>query len=100
MLLRGVGDATVSNAYRSWPKYRADYDMPFAGCEVRDHRGIVSRGECSQRPAIRTRGSQTWNGRRYVNPSDEAYFARTDYAAMDSEIRAALDAFIDKLGGR
>ena len=46
------------------------------------------------------RGCETWNARRRVNPDDEAYFARTDFAAMDAEIRAGLNAFIDKLGGR
>jgi hypothetical protein len=60
---------------RSWPKYRPGYDMPFVG-------------------------SSEWNAHRYKNPSDEAYFARTDYPAMDNEIRVGLNAFIDKLGGR
>lgn len=74
MLMRGRAQAGV-NEYRSWPKYRPGYDMPFAGAEE-------------------------WNATRYVNPADEAYFARTDYTAMDAEIEGGLYAFIDQLGGR
>jgi hypothetical protein len=73
-LVRGAPVPGV-NAYRSWPPYRPGVDMQFAG-------------------------SAGWNARRVVVPGDEAYFARTDYAAMDAEIRVGLDAFIDQLGGR
>jgi phytanoyl-CoA hydroxylase len=74
LLVRGKAVEGV-NEYRSWPKYRPGYDMPF-------------------------RGAEGWNARRHVNPSDEAYFARTDYPAMEKEIKDGLWAFIDKLGGR
>jgi phytanoyl-CoA hydroxylase len=74
MLLRGKGQEGT-NVYRSWPPYRPGYDMPF-------------------------KGADTWNARRYANPGDEAYFARTDYAAMEQEIKDGLWAFIDQLGGR
>jgi phytanoyl-CoA hydroxylase len=33
MLLRGESVKGI-NQYRSWPRYRPGYDMPFAGCEV------------------------------------------------------------------
>ena len=46
------------------------------------------------------RGSETWNARRRIVAADEPYFARTDFDAMDAEVRAGLDAFIAKLGGR
>lgn len=74
MLMRGSAVPGINN-YRSWPKFRPGYDLPFAGAD-------------------------SWNTRRHVNPADEAYFARTDYAAMEDDIRKGLFAFIDQLGGR
>ena len=74
MLMRGNAVPGV-NSYRSWPRYRPGYDMPFTG-------------------------SNEWNEKRYKNPADEPYFQRTDFAEMDREITAGLWAFIDKLGGR
>lgn len=73
MLMRGAAVPGVNN-YRSWPRYRDGYDMRF-------------------------RGAAEWNARRTITASDEAYFARTDYAVMDKEIRDGLLAFIAKLGG-
>ena len=75
MLLRGEPDHRVANAYRSWPRYRAGYDMPFSGCDA-------------------------WNARRDVQASDEAYFQRTDFAQMEAEIEAQVLGFVDALGGR
>ncbi len=43
---------------------------------------------------------QVWNERRRVEPADEPFFAREDYAAIEAEIRAGLNAFINQLGGR
>jgi hypothetical protein len=63
------------NTYRSWPKYRPDRDLPFKGAEG-------------------------WNERRRAVAADEAYFARTDYDAMDREIAVGLEVLISKLGGR
>jgi len=63
------------NFYRSWPKYREGYDMPFSG-------------------------AQKWNQNRFVNPEDEAYFERTDFQQVDAEIEAEINDFIDQLGGR
>lgn len=74
MLMRGKAQPGV-NVYRSWPKYRPGYDMPF-------------------------RGADQWNAIRYVNPQDEAFFQRTDYDAIEKEITDGLNTFIDKLGGR
>lgn len=74
MLMAGKEEPGINN-YRSWPKYRPGFDMPFAGCD-------------------------TWNDRRDIRPDDEAYFERTDYDAMNKEIEDGLNAFIDQLGGR
>jgi phytanoyl-CoA hydroxylase len=74
MMMRGEPVKGI-NTYRSWPKYRVGYDMPFKGCEE-------------------------WNGRRFVNPDDEAHFNRTDFKNIDEEIQAGLDALIDSLGGK
>jgi len=72
LLLRGDAVPGV-NRYRSWPKYRPGYDMPFRGCE-------------------------SWNADRYKDPQDEAeYFSRTDYPQMEAEIRAELDGFVLEL---
>eukprot|EP00746_Dinoflagellata_sp_MGD_P135542 gnl/MRDRNA2_/MRDRNA2_69587_c0_seq1.p1 gnl/MRDRNA2_/MRDRNA2_69587_c0~~gnl/MRDRNA2_/MRDRNA2_69587_c0_seq1.p1 ORF type:complete len:157 (-),score=28.61 gnl/MRDRNA2_/MRDRNA2_69587_c0_seq1:62-532(-) len=72
MLLRGNAVPGV-NWYRSWPKYRPSYDMPFQGCE-------------------------SWNDRRYKDPKDEAeYFSRSDYHQMELEIRADLDSFVSEI---
>lgn len=69
LLMRGEAVPGV-NWYRSWPKYRSDYDMPFA--------------ECS-----------SWNARRYKDSKDEAeYFSRTDFLRMEAEIRSELDGFV------
>jgi hypothetical protein len=74
MLMRGAAQAGV-NEYRSWPKYRPGYDMPFTG-------------------------SDTWNGKRYINKQDEAFFERTDYDVIEREIKDGLEDFIGQLGGR
>jgi len=72
LLLRGSAPAFV-NWYRSWPKYRAGYDMAFRGCEA-------------------------WNEIRYKDAKDEAqYFSRTDYHQMEAEIRAELDGFVHEV---
>jgi len=74
LLLRGQAVPGV-NRYRSWPRYREGYDMPFEGCE-------------------------RWNRGRYTDPADEeSYFSRQDYGQMEAEIRAELDGFIAQLGG-
>lgn len=74
MIFRGDPVPDV-NWYRSWPKYRPGYDMPFAGCD-------------------------SWNERRYKDDKDEKeYFGRSDYATMESEIREELNGFITQLGG-
>lgn len=71
MLLRGDAVPGV-NWYRSWPKYRSGYDMPFKGCE-------------------------SWNATRYKDAKDEAeYFSRTDFHRMETEIRAELEGFINE----
>lgn len=74
LLVRGTATPGINN-YRSWPKFRPECDMGF-------------------------KGAASWNSTRYVNPQDEAYFQRTDYAAMQAEIHSGLLAFIDQLGGR
>lgn len=72
MLLRGDAVPGV-NWYRSWPKYRPGYDMPFVG-------------------------SETWNARRYKDATDEAtYFSRTDFDQMEADIRTELDGFVSEL---
>lgn len=72
LLLRG-NSAPGVNHYRSWPKYRPGYDMPFQNCEQ-------------------------WNSTRYKDPADEAaYFSRTDYGEMEREIRADLGGFVDEI---
>mmetsp|Transcript_24237 Transcript_24237/g.68732 ORF Transcript_24237/g.68732 Transcript_24237/m.68732 type:complete len:321 (+) Transcript_24237:116-1078(+) len=69
LLLRGEAVPGV-NWYRSWPKYRSEYDMPFDGCS-------------------------SWNARRYKDSKDEAeYFSRTDFHRMEAEIRTELDGFV------
>lgn len=75
MMMRGVPNSAVHNPYRSWPKYRPGYDLPFKGAEE-------------------------YNRRRRIVAGDEPYFARTDYDNMEREIRKGLEEFIDVLGGR
>lgn len=60
------------NRYRSWPKYRPGYDMPFEGCEQ-------------------------WNERRRIVPEDEPFFDRTDYDQIDKEITDKIQGFVDTL---
>mmetsp|Transcript_41331 Transcript_41331/g.66399 ORF Transcript_41331/g.66399 Transcript_41331/m.66399 type:complete len:330 (-) Transcript_41331:2787-3776(-) len=75
LLLRGQPVEGVNN-YRSWPKYRQGYDMPFKGCEE-------------------------WNLKRYKDPKDELeYFSRVDFAQMDKETIEKVDCFVNALGGR
>ena len=74
MLMRGDAVPGV-NSYRSWAPYRPGFDMPFAGAAA-------------------------WGDRRRVVAEDEGFFARTDYDAQVAEVRAGLEAFVDKLGGR
>lgn len=74
MLMRGPEVEGV-NSYRSWPRYRPGYDMPFRDCEE-------------------------WNDRRDVRVHDEAYFDRTDFESMEREIEDGVMDFVDALGGR
>jgi len=74
LLLQGNGIEGINN-YRSWPKFRPGYDMPFRRCVL-------------------------WNKSRFINPSDEPYFERTDYPKMEKEIRTSLHTFIEQLGGK
>ena len=74
MLMRGKPVPGI-NEYHSWPKYRPGYDMPFKGCNE-------------------------WNAKRYINPRDEPYYNRTDYNAIEKDIKDGLWKFIDQLGGR
>ncbi|CAF0970821.1 unnamed protein product [Rotaria sp. Silwood1] len=74
MMMRGSPVEGI-NHYRSWPKYRHGYDFPFDGCEQ-------------------------WNDRRRVEPDDESYFERTDYARMNQEIEDEVLGFIVQLGGK
>jgi len=46
------------------------------------------------------RGAERWNERRYVNPKDEWYFEQSDLKAVEKQIRADLNEFIEALGGR
>mmetsp|Transcript_30972 Transcript_30972/g.81409 ORF Transcript_30972/g.81409 Transcript_30972/m.81409 type:complete len:327 (-) Transcript_30972:159-1139(-) len=72
LLLRGEAVKGV-NWYRSWPKYRPGYDMPFRGCD-------------------------SWNDRRYKDAQDEQlYFSRTDFSVMEDEIREELNGFVGEL---
>ncbi|CAF1453344.1 unnamed protein product [Didymodactylos carnosus] len=74
MMMRGSPIDGI-NKYRSWPKYRSGYDLPFDGCE-------------------------TWNERRKIVDEDEEYFQRTDYDVMENEIKTDLFEFISRLGGK
>ena len=74
LLMEGKAVPGINN-YRSYPKFRAGYDMPF-------------------------KGDGEWNKSRYINPADEGYFRRTDYPQMEKEIERGLEEFIQKLGGR
>jgi hypothetical protein len=80
MLFRGdaaaEGSSGAANKYRSWPKYREGYDMAF-------------------------KGAGKWNAGRYTDAADEAaYFDRTDFEAMDGEIAAEVNSFVEQLGGK
>lgn len=75
LMLRGEKNKTVNNKYRSWPKYRQGYDMKFEG-------------------------SDTWNEKREIEESDEAFFAREDYAQMDKETKELVMGFVESLGGK
>lgn len=74
LLVRGAAVPGI-NSYRSWARYRPGHDMPFSGAAA-------------------------WNDKRRTVPEDESFFSRTDYAAQIAEVRAGLEAFVDKLGGR
>lgn len=74
MMMRGEPVPGV-NTYRAWPPYRPGNDMPFDGAEAWN--------------AIRRRGT----------PACDAYFARTDFDAMDAELVAEVEKFIAALGG-
>jgi ectoine hydroxylase-related dioxygenase (phytanoyl-CoA dioxygenase family) len=71
------GDPGTRNEYRSWPPFRPE-------------------GEWGD---YAFRGAETWNARRYVNPSDEHFFSR-DPSEVHAEINAETLAFVDALGGR
>lgn len=71
MMMGGTAVEGV-NHYRSWPKYRPDYDFPFDGCEE-------------------------WNDKRRIVPEDEPYFERTDYKQMEKEIEEEVMGFVGKL---
>eukprot|EP00730_Choanoeca_flexa_P003821 TRINITY_DN11515_c0_g2_i1.p1 TRINITY_DN11515_c0_g2~~TRINITY_DN11515_c0_g2_i1.p1 ORF type:complete len:345 (+),score=55.76 TRINITY_DN11515_c0_g2_i1:37-1035(+) len=73
MMMAGDKVAGV-NEYRSWPKYRDGYDMPF-------------------------QGSDAWNATRRTEAHDEPFFERTDYADIEDEIVAEVEAFVRELGG-
>ena len=75
MMLRGEPAPGV-NTYRSWPAYREGYDMSFEGAAA-------------------------WNASRRIGTAEcEAFFARTDFAAIDRELVAEVEEFVAALGGR